>query len=324
MLNQELVAIFYEIADLLEIKNEKWKANAFRIAAKTIEAMKENIENIYLVRGIIGLMELPGIGKGIAKKIVQYIETGKIKEHEKLKKSIPKPVYEMMNIPNIGAKKALLFYNSGIRSISELEQKAKKHKLAGLPLIKEKTEQKILEGIKLSREKKERMPLEKAEKLANMIINELKKLKQLMRVEAAGSIRRKQETIGDIDLVIEIKNNKEAELISNKFVKMPFAKEILNKGKEKATILTKNKIQIDIRFFTKEEYGAGLLYFTGNKQHNIFLRKLAIKQSMKLNEYGLFKGKKRIAGKTEDEIYEKLGLNYIEPEMRYGEIALPA
>jgi len=313
----KLAEIFYEMADILELKKEKWKPQAYRIAAQTIESLKEDIEDIYLEKGIKGFEELPGIGEGIAKKIVQFIESEKIEEYEKLKKSIPQGLYEMMNIPGIGVKRASLFYHKlKIKNIKELEKAAKKHKLLGLPGFKEQAEKKILEGIS-SLEIENRIPLKQAEKIANRIISELKKLKEIEKVEIAGSIRRKKSMIRDIDLVVQ---TKKPEIVAEKFTKMSFVDKILGKGKEKATIITKDRMQADVRFFTEKEYGAGLLYFTGDKQHNIWLRKIAIKKGWKLNEYGLFQGRKRIAGRTEKEIYDKLGVKIVGPEKRIGEV----
>jgi len=317
-LNEKIANIFYEIADILEIKRTPWKPQAYRVAAQTLEASKD-VSDIYIKEGIEGLKKLPGIGEALAEKIIQYITEEKIKEHEKLKKSIPSGLYEMMNIPGVGAKKASLFYNKlKIKNILQLEKAAKQGKLRNLPGFKEKSEKNIIEGISLLKGKKERMPLKQAEKIANQILTELKKLKEVEKIIAAGSIRRKKPTIGDIDIVIETKKPK---IVADKFTKMNFVKEVLGKGKEKATIITKLGMQADLRFFQEEEFGAGLLYFTGDKGHNIWLRKIAIKKGWKLNEYGLFdiKTGKKIAGKTEEEIYKKLGVKYPEPEKRIGE-----
>ena len=178
-------------------------------------------------------------------------------------------------------------------------------------------QEKILDGIQAFKEQKGRIPLEEAEKIASRALKELKKIKEVEKAIVAGSIRRKKPRIRDIDIVIE---TRKPEIVAEKFTKMSFVTKIIGKGKEKATIMNKENIQVDIRFFTQENFGSGLLYFTGDKQHNIWLRKIAIKKGWKLNEYGLFSGKKRIAGKTEKEIYDKLGVKYIGPEKRIGEV----
>ena len=317
--NSKIAEIFYEMAEILELQNVKWKPQAYIIAAQTLEGLKKDVSEIYRTRGEKGIDEIPGIGEGLRKKIIQYIKEKKIDEYEKLKASVPHGLWEMMRVPGVGAKKASLFYNKlGIKDIDELYRAAEEHKLQGIPGFKERAEQKIIEGVNILRSQKGRIPLKKAEKIANSVLKELKKLPEIKEAIAAGSLRRKKSTIGDIDIVV--RTNK-PEKVLEKFVKLKFAKQVLGIGKEKATIIIQEGLQIDCRVFTDEEYGAGLLYFTGDKQHNIWLRKIAIKKGWKLNEYGLFDSKnKRIAGRTEEEIYNMLGLNYIAPEKRIGEV----
>jgi DNA polymerase (family 10) len=318
--NLAIAEIFYEMAEILEFKNVKWKPQAYRLAAQTLESLREDVHDIYSNGGEKALEELPGIGEGLATKIIQYILNEKIAEFEKLKKSLPAGLYEIMQVPGIGAKKANLFYNNlGIKNIKQLKKAAEEKKLIGLPGFKEKAEENILEGIELFEGKSERMPFRVAEKIANDILKEVRKLPGVDEAVAAGSIRRKKSTIGDIDIIVR---TTKPESVLKKFVGMKFVLKVLGVGKEKATIITKDKIQVDVRVFTNEEFGAGLLYFTGDKQHNIWLRKVAIKKSLKLNEYGLFENKtaKRIAGETEEGIYAKLGLKFVKPENRIGEV----
>jgi len=305
------------MADILELKNIKWKPQAYRIAGQTLESLKKDVKEIYKKEGEKGLDKLPGIGSRLAKKISQYIKTGKIKEYEKLKKSLPKGLYEMMNIPGIGVKRAKLFYRKkGIKSVKELKKAIKKHKLIGLPGFKKRAEEKVSEGISILKGQKGRIPLKQAEKISNLVLRSLRKLRAVKRAVAAGSLRRKKSTIRDIDLVVETTKSKE---VVDKFVKMSFVKKVLGKGAEKGIIISKQGMQVDIRIAKPEYFGACLLYFTGDKQHNIWLRKKAIKRGWKLSEYGLFEGKKRIAGKTESSIYKKLSVKMPKPEMRIGE-----
>lgn len=315
-MNIEIANIFYQIADILEIKGDKFRPQAYRVAAQSLEALKKDVQDIYLEKGEKGLKDIPGIGEALSQKIIQYIETEKIDKLERLKKEIPAGIYEMMSIPGVGAKRAKLFYDSGIKDIKELEKAARNHKLQKLPSFKQRAEEKILEGIK-SMGIEERLPRKEAEKIASKILQELEAIKEIKKTEIAGSLRRKKESIRDFDFVILTDN---PEKVIEKITKMSFVKDIIAKGKEKLTIITKQDRQADFRFFNKEEYGAGLLYFTGDKGHNIWLRTIAIKKGLKLNEYGLFKNEKRIAGKTEEEIYDKLGLKYISPEKRVGEV----
>ncbi len=319
--NIAIAEIFYEIADILEMQNVRWKPQAFRVAAQTLESLRENIEDIYASGGLKALEALPGIGERLAQKIERYLSEGKIDEHEKLKKSIPHGLYEMMQIPGVGAKKALIFYKKlGIKNISELKKSAEQHKLRGMPGFKAKAESNLLEGIELLKGEKGRILLREAEKIALPVINAVGKIPFVKEAILGGSLRRKKATVRDLDILIRADDSKQQEILK-KFAKMPFVKKVLGVGKEKATVIMKNGVQADARIFNDDEFGAGLLYFTGDKQHNIWLRKIAIKRGWKLNEYGLFKLKtgERIAGKTEAETYNKLGVKMPKPEDRIGE-----
>jgi DNA polymerase (family 10) len=316
MKKEEISQIFYHIADVLESQGVAWKPIAYRKAARSLENLKEDVDTLYKREGIKGIEEIQGVGEALAKKIIQYIETGKIDSWERLKKTLPKGFYQLLDVPGLGIKKAKLFYEKlKIRNIEQLEKAAKAHKLLSLPGFKEKSEKNILEGIELLKKQKGRIPYLKAKKIADKIVSELKKLAEVDEVIAAGSLRRKMPTIGDLDIVVKTRY---PERVIDKFVKMKFVKKIIGKGKEKATIITKENVQADLRVFTESEFGAGLLYFTGDKEHNIWLRKIAIKKGLKLNEYGLFKGSKRIAGRTEQEIYNVLGVKMPSPENRIG------
>ena len=310
MKNLEIAKLLYEIADILEMKNVQWKPRAYRTAARAIETMSADIEEIYK-KGL--LRELPGVGESIEEKIIEFLKTGKIKEHDKLIKSVPKPLTALMNVPFMGPKKAKKLYEKlKIKSIKQLESAAKQHKIAKIPGFGLKSEQDILEGIAMINIR-ERKPYKKVLPIAKRIIARLKKIKSIDKISIAGSLRRKKPTIRDIDIIVSSKNPKK---VIDAFTKFPGIKKITAKGATKATIFLKSGIQSDIRVFSPEQWGAGLLYFTGNKSYNIYLRKIAIKKGYKLNEYGLFKGKKMIAGKTEQEIFKKLGVKYLPPEKR--------
>jgi len=314
MKNQELVRIFYDIADILEIKNVEWKPLAYRKAARAIEVLGEDVEEIYKKDGIKGLKEIPGVGERIAEKIEEFIKTNKIKEYEKLKKTIPRHLTELMEIPGLGAKKAKKLYERlHIKSIKELEKAAKQHKISGLETFKEKSEENILKGIELIKKGKGRILLGVALPMARNIIEELKTLKDVKDISVAGSLRRMEETIGDIDILAISSNPKK---VMDKFTSLKEVSRILAMGETKSMVILENGMQADIRVLDKKSYGAALQYFTGNKGHNIRLRELAIKKGYKLNEYGLFKKDKYICGRTEGEIYKNLGLDYIEPELR--------
>ncbi len=313
-MNQELASIFYEIADILEMKKVQWKPAAYRKAASAVESLGGDVREVYEKEGEKGLEEIPGVGEAISKKIIEYLKTGKVKHLEELKKSIPKGMDELMNVPGIGAKRALkLYHELGIKSVKELEDAAKKHKIAGIENFKEKSEENILQGIEFMKKGKGRILLGLALPVARDIEKKLKSLKEVKEAIAGGSVRRREETIGDIDILVVSENNKK---VVDFFTRMPIVKRILASGDTKAVVISKDNMQVDIRVIKPESFGSALQYFTGNKEHNIHLRKIAIKKGLKLSEYGLFKGKNQIAGKTEEEVYKKLGMQYLPPELR--------
>jgi len=306
MINKEIAKIFYEISEILKLKNVQWKPQAYNKAARVIDNLDKDLKETYEKKGLHGLDEIPAVGKAMAKKIEEYIKTGKIKDYEKLKKSVPKGLIEMMDITGIGPKKAqLLFKKLKIKSIRDLERAVKRHKIKELERFGEKSEKDIEEEIEFfKKRKKDRLLLSDALDLAEDIVKKLK----AKRIMVCGSIRRMYETVGDIDILAVADKN-----IVEDFCKL--ADRILAKGNGRASIII-GSTQVDLRIVPKEDFWSGVHYFTGSKDHSIELRKIAIKKGMKLNEYGLFKGDKRIAGKTEQEIYNKLGMQYIPPELR--------
>ncbi len=317
MLNQKITEIFYKIADILEMQNVEWKPRAYRRAAKGIETLTEDITDVYKKGGIRALKEIPGVGTKLGEKIEEFIKTGRVREFERLSKTIPKHLNELMDVPGLGARKAKILYQKlGIRTILQLKKAVEKHKICKLAAFKEKSEQNILEGIKFIKSGGER------KLLSTVLLIALKieaNLKRFGKVRIAGSLRRRKETIKDIDILVASKMPKD---VVDFFSKMPEVKRVLALGPTKSTVILENNIQADIRVVNEECFGSALLYFTGSKEHNIALRELAIKKGYKLNEYGLFKGTKRIAGLTEEKVYRALGLKYIEPELRenLGEI----
>jgi len=316
MNNIEIASIFYEIADILEMQDIAWKPRAYRQVAHSLESLSADVSEIYSKGGIKALEDIPGIGEGLAKKIVQYLETGKINEYERLKKTVPKHSLILIKIDGIGPKKAKKLQKElDIKSINQLEKAAKWHKIASLSGFGLKSEQDILQGIELSRLGRERIPYLKAKAIAEKIINILKKESSMDNIAYAGSLRRKRSLVGDIDILAA---SEKPEGIIDSFTKIGSIKKVIAKGPTRAAIILKSGVQVDIRVVKPESWGAALLYFTGSKSYNIEMRKIAIKKRWKLNEYGLFDKKtgKMIAGKTEQEVYEKLGLKYIDPEKR--------
>ena len=315
--NQIIAKIFYEISEILSLKNVQWKPQAYNKAARVIDDLDKDVRDIYNEKGLKGLDEIPNVGKGIAKKIEEFLKTGKIKEFEKLKKSIPKGLTELMEVEGIGPKKARQLYEKlKIKNIKDLERAVKKHKIQELERFGEKSEKDIEESIKNFKSRpKKRLLIGRVLPIAEHIIDELKQADGVKQVIACGSLRRMYETIGDIDLLATSSNPKN---IVDKFTKLKEVKRILAKGSTKGMVLLDNNLQADIRVVNEDVFGSALQYFTGSKDHSIKLRGFAIKKGLKLSEYGLFDKKtgKRIACKTEEEIYKKLGMQLIPAELR--------
>lgn len=313
--NSKLVKIFEDMAVIYSMQKVKWKPQSYRVAAKSIEQLREDVSIIYKKQGLKGLEKISGVGESIGEKIIEFLRTGKIKTYEKLKKGLD-GVLEIVRVPGMGPRRAkLLREKLGIKTVKDLERAAKKGLIRKLPTFREKFEKNILEGIKIYKGGRGRMPLGLALKEARRILKILKKVKGVKRVSEAGSVRRRMETIGDLDLIVSSSNPKR---VIDKFCKLKGIKKIQAKGNTKASVRMENDLQIDIRVVPDYGFGAALQYFTGNKAHNILLRRIAIKKGMKLNEYGLFLGKKRIAGKNEAGIYKKLDLKIVNPEKRVG------
>lgn len=320
MRNKEVAQILYEMADLLELKNENvFKVRAYSRAAQAVETLSKPIEEVAKEGS---LEEIPGVGRGIAEKIMEFLETGKIKEYDKLKKSMPMDFEALMSIEGMGPKKVRTLYDKlKIKTVKDLEAAAKAGKIRKLAGFGQKTEENILKGITFAQKSGGRMLLGLALPIAEEIVSEMKKLSYVKHASYAGSLRRKKETIGDIDILVT--SPKPSEVISN-FTKMKGVIDVIAQGPTKASVHLTSGLQVDLRVLPENRYGAALMYFTGSKEHNIELRKIAIAKRMKLSEYGLFRGNKVVAGRTEEEVYKVLGLDYIEPEMREvrGEIEL--
>ncbi len=314
--NLEIAKILSHIADILEIKNENtFRVRAYRKAAEAIESLTQNINQLYEENKI---ESIPGVGKGITEKIDELIKTGKLKYYEGLKKEIPESLLEIMNVSEVGPKTtALLYEKLKIDSIEKLKNAALKHKISELPGMGEKTEENILKGIELLKKAEERMPLNEAMNLADKIIAQLEKIKEIKRISIAGSLRRMRETIGDIDILVASDNPQK---VMDRFTSLEFVKEVLSKGDTKSSILTVDNRQVDLRIVAEESFGAALHYFTGSKEHNIKIRELGIRKGLKINEYGIFKkGKKqekRIGGEQEKDVFDAVGLPFIPIELR--------
>lgn len=313
--NQKIAEIFYRIADILESQGINWRPQAYRKAARNIELLNHDVKEIYKTGGHKALEDINGVGEALGNKIIEYLKTGKIEKYEKLKKESPYDIEGLSSLSTIGPKRALELYKKlGIRNINDLKEAANKGKIRKLPGFGVKSEQDIFDSIKLREiTKKERVPLSFALKQAKIIKKKLSKFSE--KIEIAGSIRRKKDTIGDIDILATSKDSKK---LIDYFCGLKDVERVLSKGPTKVMVILKSGLQTDLRLIKKADFGAALLYFTGSKEHNIWLRKIAIVRGYKLNEYGLFNRKtsNKIASKTEEEIYKRLGLEYIPPEKR--------
>ncbi|MFY9461744.1 MAG: DNA polymerase/3'-5' exonuclease PolX [Candidatus Sungiibacteriota bacterium] len=314
MPNADIAKILLEMAELYEMAGVEFKPRAYEKAALSVEAASEDIRVLYKKDGIKALMQIPGVGRGIAGHIEEYLKTGHFKEYERLKKKVPVNISELTRVEGVGPKMIkVLWEKLRIRNLADLEKAALKGKIRKLARFGEKSEQKILKGIEFLKKTGGRAVLGFALPEIRAMVKMIKAFPEIEQVAVAGSTRRMKETIGDIDiLAISDQPGKAME----RFAGLPQIAHIYAKGSTKTMVKLKNGLDADIRVVPKESFGAALNYFTGSKDHNIVLRELAIKKGWKLNEYGLFKGKKMIVGASEEEIYRALGLRYIEPEIR--------
>ncbi len=314
MINLDMARIFDEIADILEVKGEnQFRIRAYRKAARTIETLTQDLKVIAERGGVSELKKIPGVGEGIAKKMVEIAETGDCKKHVDLMREVPPGLLELLAIPRVGPKTiAKVHEELGINSIEELEESAKSHKLEGLPGLGAKVEENILKGIEQYRSYKGRASLSKALPYAESIVNELKKLDAVERITIAGSLRRMRETIGDIDILVASKRPKE---VMDAFTNLEGIEDVIGKGETKSSVTIKG-INADLRVVDAVSFGAAAHYFTGSKHHNIRIRELGVKNGLKINEYGIFRGDERIGGEDEGDVFESVGLAYIPPELR--------
>lgn len=312
--NQEISKVLYEIGEYLEIKKIPFKPRAYEKAAYSVGNLEEEISEIYKKGGLKAVEDIPGVGISIAEKIEELIKTGRLKYYEKLKKSFPVKISELTLIEGVGPRIIYKLYKKlKVRNIKDLEKAARTGKITKISGFGKKTEEKILKGIEFFKKSGSRFLLGAVLPMARNIENRLRNLKEVERVEIAGSLRRMQETIGDLDILVTSEKPKE---VMNFFVSMPEVAHVYSQGETKTMVRLKDGMDADLRVVPDKNFGAALQYFTGDKRHNITLRALAEKMGYKLNEYGLWKGKKLIAGKTEEEIYKALGMKTPPPEIR--------
>jgi len=311
--NSEIAKIFSLSADLLEIKGENpFKVRAYRNAARIIENSSKDFNK--LVNEGFDLTKIPGIGHDLSEYIKEIVKTGKFSKLEKLKKEIPEGLIDMLSIEGLGPKRIKQIYEAfNVTSLDELKKYAENGELDKLPGFGPKLIEKILKGVKQLKKAGIRFLWAEVEEIAEDLREYLLNFEGVEIVEIAGSYRRKKETVGDLDILVVAKDYPK---VSEYFIKYPKVKEIHSAGFTRSTVFLENDLQVDLRAVSDESYGAALHYFTGSKAHNIEIRKIAMEKGLKVNEYGVYKNDKKIAGKREDEIYKTLGLCYIEPELR--------
>ncbi|MDR3581655.1 MAG: DNA polymerase/3'-5' exonuclease PolX [Candidatus Pacebacteria bacterium] len=323
--NRAIAELLRQIGEYLAMQQVPFKPRAYERVAETIGSLEEEVAALYKRGGAAALKEIPGVGAGIADKIEEYLKTGKIKEYEQLKKATPVRLDELARVEGLGPKSVQKLYQKlGVRNLKELEAAAKAGKIAALEGFGKKSEEKIAKGIGFAKSSGARSILGSVMPRVHELEAALADIEGVQKVIVAGSVRRRKETIGDVDL-LAISSKPKA--IMDRFVSMPGIMNVIANGETKSSIKIRPGINVDLRVVPKGSYGAALNYFTGSKDHNVAIRQLAIKKGWKLNEYGLFeegkKGRreegaewKKIAGASEEEIYKKLGMEYIEPELR--------
>src|SRR3989344_3364863 len=322
MNNQEIAKIFNDIARFLRMDNVAFKPYAYEKAAISLEGLPEDIKEIYVKGGRKALEEIPGIGKAMSDHIEEFLKTGKVNIYEQFKKKLPVNMDELLKVEGMGPKKAKILYEKlGVKNLKDLEKVAKNGKVAPLFGFGETTQKNILQGLEFLKMSKGRSLLHEILPVAREVLQKLENLKEVEKVSIAGSLRRRKETIGDVDFLVVSKNPKK---VMDFFVKLPGVEKIWGQGGTKASVHMKSGYDMDLRVVSEKSYGSALQYFTGSQDHNIATRKIASDKGLKLSEWGIFRGKKQIMGKTEEDVYRALGMAWVPPEMREntGEIEL--
>jgi len=327
MENLEIAEVFEEMAEMLRLLQEqqdaKWqfKAVAYDRAKRSLEGYPERLED--LARDPKRkLTEIPGIGADLAAKIKELVDTGKCEVHQKLLEKVPRGLLGLLRLQGVGPQKVRLFNSKlGIKNVEELAAAAREGRLRELPGMSEKSEANLLKAIETVQRTAGRFRLDVAYVAAQYLTRHLKEMKGVEEVTPAGSLRRGRETVGDLDLLV---TGRDPARTADHLMKFPEIVQVLVKGEDKVSVKLASGMQVDVRLLSREVYGAALMYFTGSKEHNVALRERARKRGWKLSEYGLFEGETVLASRTEEEIYQKLGLQWVPPELRenWGEIEL--
>ncbi|MEW6683879.1 MAG: DNA polymerase/3'-5' exonuclease PolX [Nitrospirota bacterium] len=314
MTNADIARIMLEISMFLDMEGDRFRPRAYEKIAHAIESLDEPLADVYHRGGLKAVAEIPGVGKSTAEKIATLIDTGSLPYYEELRAKTPVDVTALSGIEGLGPKMIKALYDQlGVRTIDDLEAAAKAGKVRHLPHFGEKSEQKILRGIAFLKQSGGRVPLGEALPLMSELAERLRAVPGVERLEVAGSIRRRKETIGDGDLLVV---SSEPQRVMDALAGLPEVADVIAHGPTKTSVKLRSGMDVDMRVVPAESFGAALLYFTGSKAHNIVLRKMALAKDLKLSEYGVFHGERSIAGRTEEEVYAALGVPYIPPELR--------
>ncbi|WP_438014966.1 DNA polymerase/3'-5' exonuclease PolX [Sorangium sp. So ce315] len=315
MENVDIARIFEEVADLLEIQDESpFRVRAYRTAARTLGALGGPVAGLVAREGAGALTALPGIGKDLARKIVELLETGELPLLKELTAKTPESLVEMMRIPSLGPKRARLLHDRlGIATVDELEEAARSGRLVGVRGFGEKLAATILDGCLKRRATAGRVRLADAEAQVEPLLRHLRAAREALAVEVAGSLRRRKETVGDADILVSARHG---EPVASRLLGYPEIRQVLAHGATKCSVVLRSGLQIDLRVVPPASYGAALHYFTGSKAHNIAVRTLGVSRGLKINEYGVFRGDRRIAGQAEEDVFRAVGLPWIPPELR--------
>ncbi|MFQ5793160.1 MAG: helix-hairpin-helix domain-containing protein, partial [Acidobacteriota bacterium] len=315
--NRDIGGMLREIAAYLEMEGVGFKPRAYEKAAETVSVLEEPVAAVFAKGGVKAVATIPGVGKSIAEKIGEFIATGKVAYLEEMKAKRPMDLMGMIAIEGVGPKTARALHDAlGVETVSDLERAARDGKIRALHGFGEKSEREILRGLAFLRQHRGRFSLGEVLPLITEIESRLGRVPGVKKVTVAGSILRRKETVGDGDLLVV---SQKAEKVMDFFVSMPEVAHVYGKGATKSQVRLENGLDLDLRVVPRQSYGAALNYFTGSKQHNVHLRRIAQEKGLKLNEYGLYRigaEDKAVAGLTEKEIYEALGLSFIPPELR--------
>ncbi len=314
MTNAEIARIMWEISKYLEMEDDRFRPRAYEKIAHAIESLDEPLAAVYRQGGITALARIPGVGKGSAEKIATLLDTGRLPYYDELREKTPVDITALTAIEGLGPKMIKALYDHlGVKTVDDLDTAAQAGKVRGLPHFGEKSEQKILKGIAFLKQSGGRVPLGEALPLMSELAKRLSAVPGVQRIEVAGSIRRRKETIGDGDLLVV---SDDPERVMKALIRLPEVADVIAHGPTKTSVKLRMGMDVDMRVVPAEVFGAALLYFTGSKLHSIALRKLALAKDLKLSEYGVFRGDKAIASLTEEDMYAALGLPYIPPELR--------